>query len=215
MYQLHTICELCLSIALVLFSLNILYLLPHSIVNGMKFWIHGMYYVICACLCVCARVCARTSTCRWSCLCIHNHLRTIPSMLPQNITNSISVASSVTNSLQIPVFDCILNSSIKISFPFQMSLEVHQPTKSWIQRVQTINNNDTTNYKYCRIYLFLFFTNSIKISSTKMLWTNFKKSKLQHNPCSLFAALTQKQHKMQNTHKLHKNKVPHHTFCLK
>jgi len=107
---------------IVLFNLNILYLLQHPIVTGMKFWIHGMYYVICAS----------------ASACVHVHTQMIMPMYTQPFKyhplhaptehNSISVASSVVNSLQTPVFDCILSSNIQINFPFQVSLEVHQPT---------------------------------------------------------------------------------------
>jgi len=112
--------------------------------------------------------------------CVRAHMQMIMPIYTQLFTyHSLHAPTehksiSVANSVQIAVFDYILNSNIQITFPFQVSVEVHQPTKFWIQKVQTINNNDTTNYKYCRIYLFLFFTNSIKISSTKMLWTYLK-----------------------------------------
>ena len=86
-----------------------------------------MYCHMCACMCTHARVC------------VHVHMQmvmpmysqplsTIPSTLPQNIPYSISVASCVVNSLQVPVFDYILNSNIQISFACQVSLEVHQLT---------------------------------------------------------------------------------------
>jgi hypothetical protein len=82
---------------------------------------------VCVCVCVCAHVRTRMR--------VRAHMQMIMSIYTQLFTyhslhdptehNSVSAA----NSLQIAVFDYILNSNIQISFPFQVSLEVHQPTK--------------------------------------------------------------------------------------